>query len=294
MTAAMYNHVKDAAIVFKENFIPDTRDALYSIADSTKVAATHVGDAGANWTANFVKTLTEGESTLFSVKEILGDVGLAARGIREIMATLYITLFVIAFSVIAYLLANYRRLRRIEDREINQQYLREHYGDNIEMKSRVYLNLMQLHADRIQRSSVGAGTKETKVILVGANEEVESCIRQKSSSLIFPDDHFVFSSITDAMKAAEDYCQSSFSEPKQPQTLFIFLLISARDPSVFGPQLHKPFTVSTTIANQGYAIIGTGSNVVHAHKLSRSSKGPEGECLADSLPMGAQESRVSF
>jgi hypothetical protein len=95
----------------------------------------------------------------------------------------------------------------------------------------------------------------------------------------------------DALHAVDDYCAS---EEKVPKTLFVFLLISSRDPLVWGPHEHNPFQVPKSLQHHCYAIVGTGENGAFAHKLSRSSTDHNGEPLMKILPLGQQVARVSF
>jgi hypothetical protein len=120
---------------------------------------------------------------------------------------------------------------------LHLNYVRFHYGDTVETTARTYANLIKFHSERLQRTDIGMSTKITNVFLIGAGETAEAYLRHDRE---FADDDvlqsllpqgvqpFVFRTITDALHALDLCCTS---EEKLPRTLFILLLISARDPS---------------------------------------------------------------
>jgi hypothetical protein len=181
----------------------------------------------------------------------------------------------------------------------NSNYLRTQYGTTIDIMTRTYSNLIKLHSERVRRHGVGADAERTNVLLIGVNEAVEAYIRcdrdfgssSALQSLLPLGRPFAFRTMEDALHDVNDYCAS---EKKAPKTLFVFLLISLRDPLVWGPHEHNSFQVPKSLQHHCYAIVGTGENGALAHKLSRSSKDHNGEPLMTSLPLGQQVARVSF
>lgn len=188
---------------------------------------------------------------------------------------------------------NYRR------QSFHFNYLRIQYGSTIDVMTRTYVNLIKHHSERVRRLGVGSDTERTNVLLIGVNESVEAYIRYERG---FASDEtlqsllpslgrpLAFNTIEDALNAVDVYCRSG---EKVPKTLFILLLISSQDPS-WGPHEHKKFQVPKSLRDHCYAIVGTGETDVFAHKLSRSSKGVDGEPLMKSLPCGQKDSRVCF
>jgi len=192
-------------------------------------------------------------------------------------------------------IASYRAYSR---RNLNRCYLRDHYGDDIDTVTKTYIGLIKHHSLCTKRE-VRVETENVKVILIGANEEAESRVRNQRSQagiddLLFVDRRFAYPTITAAMQAANEYCKP-LSESKPTQTLFVFLLISSRDPALFGPQSHEAFRVPGSLRYHHYAIVGTGTHGnVAAHKLCKSSMGPNKERLQWNLPMGLEKAGVVF
>ena len=91
---------------------------------------------------------------------------------------------------------------------------------------------------------------------------------------------FVFRTIPDALRTLHDLCCTP--EKKLPRTL---LLVSTRDPSLERHK-HEAFRTPSSLQGHCYAIVGTGfgCNGVPAHKLFKSSEGPNGERLIRSMP----------
>jgi hypothetical protein len=202
---------------------------------------------------------------------------------------LYLTLillFVALFFVI-YLSIRLRHAQQIHDRELNHRYRRLHYGDDIESATRTYISLIKFHSSRIFKTGRAPGdVKDTKVVLIGVNEEEECRIWHEASrdasldKLLFGDRPFAFPSMKHAMYAVDKYCQClphygnstaiDFYRQVRPKTLFVFLLISSNDPTVNGPHDHLSHVAGSLEAGAHYvSIIGTGShNGQRAHKCT--------------------------
>jgi hypothetical protein len=75
----------------------------------------------------------------------------------------------------------------------------------------------------------------------------------------------------------------------------VFILISSRDPTIWGPQQHDAFAVPSSLRDHSYALVGTGTEKGRvAHRLDPSSTGPDGELLVKSLPLGPEKAGVTF
>ena len=145
---------------------------------------------------------------------------------------------------------------------------------------------MKFYSELLQTSRIGIGADRTNIFLIGAGGTVEAYLRHDRG---FADDDilqsllpFVFRTITDALHTLDDL--GCTSEKKLP-TLFVLLLVSTRDPSLERHE-HEAFQMPSSHRDHCYAIVGTGlgGNGVPAHKLSRGSKGPNGEHLIRSMP----------
>jgi len=178
-------------------------------------------------------------------------------------------------------------------------YVQFQYGGTVEARARTYVNLMKFHAERVRRNGIGTGAERTDILLIGAGETVEAYLRYEREFTsdaflrnLLPQGQFVFGTITDALKMLDVYCTS---EKELQKTLFILLLVSNRDPSL-GCQQHETFQMPSKLRDHCYAIVGSGcrENGAAAHKLSSQSKGPNGEFLGKSLPLGPKNAGVCF
>ena len=182
----------------------------------------------------------------------------------------------------------------IKDRNqsFHSNYMRFQYGDTVETVARTYSNLMKLHSDCVRRDGLGIDARRTNVLLIGASETAEAYLRYDREfasdeilqSVLSQGRPFVFRTITDALRALDLHCTS---EKKPPKTLFVLLLISTRDPSRERHE-HEPFQIPSSLQDHSYAIVGIGirGDGAPAHKLSKNSKGPNGERLSKSLARG--------
>jgi len=213
-----------------------------------------------------------------------------------------VSLVLVLFLVIVLAIAVIVIDTFIKDRTqgFHSNYVRFQYGNTVETIARTYSNLIKLHSDCVQRDGLGIDAKRTNVLLIGASETAGAYLRYDREfasdeilqSLLPQDQPFVFGTITDALHALDFHCTS---EKKPPKTLFVLLLISTRDPSRERHE-HEPFQIPSSLQDHCYAIVGIGirGDGVPAHKLSKSSKGPNGECLSESLPRGPKNASVCF
>ncbi|KAJ3517511.1 hypothetical protein NLJ89_g456 [Agrocybe chaxingu] len=210
--------------------------------------------------------------------------------------TILVFLFVLMFPIAAtYLNQLNKRCRHSAD----CIYVRMQYGGTIDSITRTYVNLIKLHAERVRRNGIGAEAERTHVLLIGPNEAVEAYIRHdrefssdKALQSLLPRSRpFTFGTIDGALRALDTYCTT---EEKMQKMFFILLLISSQDPLTRGPHKHQAFQVPASLRDHYYAIIGTGGNGVPAHRLSVKSKGPDGEPLSLSLPLGQKDAGVCF
>ena len=179
-------------------------------------------------------------------------------------------------------------------------YVRFQYGGTVETMARTYANLMKFHFERVQRNGIGIGAERTIIFLIGAEETAEAYLRYDREfssdgilqSFLPQGQPFVSRTIKDALHTLDVCCTS---EEKLPKTLFILLLISTRDPS-WGRHEHETFQMPSSLRDHCYAIvgIGPGDNGVPVHRLSKTSKGPNGELLTKSLPLGLKNAGVCF
>ena len=204
-------------------------------------------------------------------------------------------LFILALTTIIFICTFIKQ----RTRTFHLNYLRSQYGDSVETMARTYANLMKFYAEYVQRNGIGIGAERTNICLIGAGETVEAYLRYDREisndrflqSLLPQDQSFVFRTIKDALNALDVCCTS---ETKLPKTLFIFLLISTRDPSWVCYE-HETFQMPSSLGDHCYAFVGIGhgDNGAPAHRLSKTSKGPNGELLSKSLP-GLKNAGICF
>lgn len=223
--------------------------------------------------------------------------------IKEMEATIFVIkytsalLFIIIFALLIIFLHTFINLRT---RIFHLNYVRSQYGGTVETMARTYANLIKFHSERVQRDGVGIGAERTNIFLIGAEETAEAYLRydhEFSSDMILQSllpqgQSFVFRTIKDALHTLDVCCTP---EEKLPKTLFILLLISTRDP-LRDRHEHETFQMPSSLRDHCYAIVGTGfgDNGVPAHKLSKTSKGPNGELLTKNLPLGLKNAGVCF
>ena len=208
-----------------------------------------------------------------------------------------VLLFIIILALSIIFLHTFIRYRT---RILHLNYVRSQYGGTVETMARTYANLMKFHSKRVQRNGIGIDAERTNVFLIGAGETTEAHLRYDHEfrtdntlqSLLPENQSFVFRTIKDALHTLDVCCAS---EEKQPKILFILLLISTRDPSLDLHE-HETFQMPSSLRDHCYAIVGTGlgDNGEPAHRLSRTSKGPNGELLTKSLPLGEKNAGVCF
>lgn len=197
-------------------------------------------------------------------------------------------LFLVIMFIITIIFLDILIKHRTQTRHLN--YVRSHYGDNVETTARTYANLIKFHAECLQRSDIGIDAERTNVFLIGAGETAEAYLRHDREfadddilqSLLPRTQPFVFRTITDALDTLDQCCTS---EENLPKTLFVLLLISSRDPSLERHE-HEAFQMPSSLLDHCYAIVGTGrgGNGAPAHKLSKGSKRPNGERIVWSPP----------
>jgi hypothetical protein len=212
------------------------------------------------------------------------------------VAVLSLMLFIIFFVTFICLYIS------IEQRmqSFHWDYVRLQYGGTVETMARTYANLMKFHCNRVRRNGIGIGAERTKIFLIGAGETAEAYLRYDREfssdeilqSFLPQGQPFVFRTIKEALHTLDVCCTS---EKKLPKTLFVLILISTRDPSQ-GAHEHETFQMPSSLRDHCYAIVGTemGASGISAHKLSKTAKGPNGELLRKSLPLGPENSGVSF
>jgi hypothetical protein len=155
---------------------------------------------------------------------------------------------------------------------------------------------MKFHSECAQRNGIGIGAD---IIFLGAGRTADAYLRYDREfsndnllqRLLPQGQSFVFRTIKDALHTFDVCCTS---ETKLPKTLFIFLLISTRDPS-WDCQEHETFQMPSSLGDHCFTFvgIGLGDNGVPAHRLSKTSKGPNGELLSKSL-RGLKNAGVCF
>jgi hypothetical protein len=220
-----------------------------------------------------------------AIRSLIKETEAALFVIKCTSALLFIVLF--AFTII-FLPTSIKLRTQI----FHWNYVRSQYGGTVETMARTYANLMKFHSECVQRNGIGIGAERTNVFLIGAGETAEAYLRYDREfssdeilqSLLPQGQSFVFRTIKDALHTLDVCCTS---EKKLPKTLFILLLISTRDPSRDRHE-HETFQMPSSLRDHSYAIvgIGLGDNGVPAHKLSKTSKDPNGELLTESLPLG--------
>ena len=210
-------------------------------------------------------------------------------------ASVWLSLFLIILFSVTIIFLSTSIMHRTKT--FHSNYVRFQYGGTVETMARTYANLMKFHCNRVRWNGIGTGVERTNILLIGANETAEAYLRhdrdfssdQTLQSLLPQGEPFVFRTINDALDALDFWCKS---EKKLPKTLFVFLLISTREPS----EEHETFQMPSSLLDHCYAIVGSGigGNGVPAHKLSKASKGPNGEPLVKSLPLGPKIAGVFF
>ena len=178
------------------------------------------------------------------------------------------------------------------------QFFHSNYGGT-ETMARTCANLMKLHSERVQRNGIGIGAERTIIFLIGEgdSETTEAYLRFDYDfrsdvilkRLLPQGQSFVFRTIKDALSTLDVCCTS---EEKQPKTLFILLLVSTSR----NCHVHETFQMPSSLRDHCYAIVGTGigDDGVPPHRLSKTSKGPDGELLTESLPLGPANAGVRF
>jgi hypothetical protein len=162
-------------------------------------------------TTLFIEILPNVHTTLLSVDRAMQSIDDAARSIKATAGIMKSILFIIALAVVisCYICAS--RSRKIHVRKLNRYYLCLHYGDDINTTTETYVSLIKCLPGRVYERTVSTGVDETKVVLVGANEEVESCIRDRTRDdgklyeLLFVGHRFIFRSIAEAMGAVDEF-----------------------------------------------------------------------------------------
>jgi hypothetical protein len=260
---------------------------INSAADKWKWVAIHTMDSIIPRTQHFFDTITPRTQVLLDrLNEAVepGAIKLLVKNIDGAISMTCLTMFffLVFVSVIMWTSFSLRK---------DRYYVHDHYGCTIDSRARTYVNLMKHHSERVRRVQTGVETKRTNVLLIGVNEVVEAYIRHEPSfasdsplqALLPTGISFTFGSIKDALHTLDTYCTE-----KMPTTLFIFLLISSRDPSR-GYNVHEAFEVPSGLRNHCYAIVGTGGKDGFAHRLSGKSKGPNGEPLEACLLLGLKD-----
>jgi len=247
-----------------------------------------------------VETLLDKLSQAFdpiATRSLIEQTKAAISVIKVTSAALSLLLIIIFAVTIIFLHTSIKH----STQSFHLNYVRLQYGGTIETMARTYANLMKLHFGRVQRNGIGIGAERINVLLIGASETAEAYLRydrEFSSDEILRNllpqegQPFVFRTIKDALHTLDVCCTS---EKKLPKTLFVLLLISTRDPSQDRHE-HETFQMPSSLRDHHYAIVGTGmgDNGIPAHKLSKTSKGPNGELLTMSLPLGPKNAGVCF
>ena len=222
--------------------------------------------------------------------------------IKETEATLFVIkcTFSLLFIIFALTIMFFHTVMKLRTKVSHLIYVRTQYGGTVETLARTYANLMVFHSERMQGEGIGIGAERKIVFLIGAGETAEAYLRSDHEyrdkanlqSLLPQGKPFVFRTIKDALPTLDVCCTS---EEKLPKTLFILLLVSTRDPSRDSHD-HETFQMPSSLQDHCYAIVGTGTgdDGVPPHRLSKSSKGPDGELLTESLPLGPANAGVRF
>ena len=260
-----------------------------------------------NWVATNITdgTLPKLEGLLVNLSQAVDSIAITSlikqmeSAISVIKGTsMVLFLFLVLIFVITIL--SFEPFIKHRTRTLRLNYVRFQYGDTVETRARTYANLIKLHSERVRRNGVGFGAERTNILIIGASETAEAYLRYDREfasdkilqSLLPQGQPFVFKTITDALHSLDVLCTS---EDKFPKTLFVLLLISTRDPSL-ERQKHEAFQIPPSLRDHCYAILGTelGDNGVPAHKLSKDSRGPNGERLTENLPLGPKIAGVCF
>jgi len=245
-------------------------------ADKWKWVAIHIMD----------HTIPKSHALLDKLSQAVDPIAIRSL-IKETEATIFVIkctsfLFVILALITMIFLST--SIKHIKQRT-HMNYVRFRYGDSVETIARTHANLMKFHSKCVQRSGIGIGAERTNVFLIGAGETAEAYLRHDHQflndmvlrSLLPQDQSFAFRTIKDALHTLDVCCTS---EKKLPKTLFIFLLISTS----WDCHEHEPFEMPSSLGNHCYAFvgIGLGDDGAPGHRLSKTSKGPNGEPLSKS------------
>ena len=248
-------------------------------------------------------TLPKFEGLLDKLSQVV-DPNATASLIKEAEATMFVIkcTFALLFILFGFMINFIHTFTKHRTRISNLDYVRFQYGGTVEAMARTYANLMKFHAERVEGNGIGIGAERTSVFLIGAEETVEAYLRcdkgfeydQFLQRLLPQGQSFVSKTIKDALHTL-DVCCTTTSGEKLPKTLFILLLISTQDPSR-GCHEHETFQMPPSLRDHCYAIVGVGpgNNGVPAHRLAKTSKGPDGELLTKSLPLGSKNAGVCF
>ena len=222
--------------------------------------------------------------------------------IKETEATMFVIkcTFALLFYIFVLTIILLHTAIKNRTRIFHLNYVRSQYGGTVETMARTYANLMRFHSERVQREGIGIDAERKIIFLIGAGKTAEAYLRFDHEfrnyhilqSLLPEGQPFVFRTIKDALRTLDVCCTS---EEKLPKTLFILLLVSTRDPSRDSHN-HETFQMPSSLRDHCYAIVGTGigDDGVPPHRLSKSSKGPDGELLTESLPLGPENAGVRF
>ena len=248
------------------------------------------------------------DHTLPRLQVLLNDLSQAVdpTAIRSLIKGTEATMFVIkcTFALLFYIfvltIILLHTAIKNRTRIFHLNYVRSQYGGTVETMARTYANLMRFHSERVQREGIGIDAERKIIFLIGARKTAEAYLRFDHEfrnyhilQRLLPEGQpFVFRTIKDALRTLDVCCTS---EEKLPKTLFILLLVSTRDPSRDSHN-HETFQMPSSLRDHCYAIVGTGigDDGVPPHRLSKSSKGPDGELLTESLPLGPENAGVRF
>lgn len=269
--------VQWAAIHFAD-LIPDMRSTLANMKSATESTekAARVMEAAAG---------AYSEVSLLSIDDAAKSADKAAQAVQTAAGMFTLLLIVVAIFAVIRLFSRNARIRKDREREAHRQYIRDHYGDDIEMITKTYLNLMRMHR-RIWWNGDLESIETNIPILIGPNEEIESHMWSLCEKR-YGDCGCVFATVGDAMKAVDEYCRRDWLKEDVPR--FTFILISSQDPTISGPHVHDTFAVPSRLRNYSYAFVGTGFHGVAAHKFTRSSTGADGDPLVKSLNSAGQK-----
>jgi hypothetical protein len=187
--------------------------------------------------------------------------------------TMVVTLLSLASVISSYW---HRRSHLLE--KANRHYVHMTYGRDAEGVARTCASIVKRVGSAMDL--VGRG----QFVLVGINDGVAARMwEQRTADTMLDEllvsDAFAFSNIKDAMGAIGEDEKSGSSIVSNK--LLVILLISSRDPTLFGPRLHESFVVPSVIADR-FLIVGIGMSEpggILAHSLSRASMTHDGTPL---------------